>query len=196
MNIYRYIDAYNNIISYINSRYDLYDKASQNYCVTETEKCKKVLINCSTNLKCDYEISNNLSDLIDEVSDPIPNTSTESYFEGFDLFNEDSGNKTEVATSNQADIATNNGNNSNSSPASELESKPETEQDNQITMATIPDTIALCKSILPADFSVNAIELESFINKIQLSDTVVEDARKGTLASFVKTKLVGSALQA
>lgn len=62
-------------------------------------------------------------------------------------------------------------------------------------MANPTETIAMCKSILNSDYKGDPLELKSFINKIQMLNTLITNVNKPTLFAFVKTKLASKAFE-
>lgn len=171
--------AYNVFTTYCINKFNATtDENNKDILRKNAEYAVSKLKECLLKLNCEHSDTISAFDLIDEDQIGTPSVSRASSSETEP--STDSGN-----VDNQTDEE------SDENPLIQVSTLFEQNP----TMANL-ELLNLCKSILNTDYKGEPLELESFVNKVSMLDSLTEAAQKNLLFSFVKSKLASKALEA
>lgn len=156
------VKAYNELTVYCARNFLTYEANRQNILKATYKQIRSKLILCLNKLGCSVTIPNLIFYHIDinTVSGPIVHGQTNEFIPNIDEFDCEVNLNSEL-----------------SEPEENFEGFPELLSEEQIPkMATIEDALKLSRSILTNDYTGNALELESFINKLNLLSQVAPQA--------------------
>lgn len=142
---------------------------------------------CLRNLNCNHPLRFKQFELIDESTIQFFKNFDEENVLGEEYFSSDNSNSESVDNTVTSNPDANN-----------LESCSSEPENKTIKMAYDPTAFFnTCKSVLNTDFKGDPLELDAFVNKVQMLTTLAVLPNDVTLLySFVKTKLSGKALEA
>lgn len=166
------IEKYNKIVHYFRHNLDNYTEETKIIAIREDEYCRDKLQLCFLKLNCIYEFAEEQFEIVDEtkVTDPIH------------------------------DIVTNNSADTNLTPSTSGTATPELEEDlgllDEMAISNL-EFLRLCGETIPNAFSGEPLQLQAFINSIELLLNIAKTQTDlpDLLISFIKTRLSGKALE-
>lgn len=171
------INAYNRLNRYCHQRYPSASEEGKQTLLLNSDYAKEKFKECLVKLNCKYTLSDEPFQVVNETDVPLP------------TIEESTESNQETNSSGKSTPSLQDSENSLSSSISG-EKQP-------VTMAQDrAEVLTLCKNVLQTDYKGEPLELESFINKINMLKDLVETVNVPTLFAYVKIKLSGKALEA
>lgn len=161
--------AYNKLNKYCLDKYNTFTEESNRKTLVETHlDAKKRFILCLEKLDCTYILTEDLFATVEDVNISDINQSGKLTI----LNDKEPANNETILTSNST-------------------------QTPNVNMAEeMRNFLLLAKTIVNTDYKGEPLELEAFINKIKMLDAYATAGQKEIMLAFIKTKLVGKALEA
>lgn len=183
-------ENYNNLVEYIENVYTVFGEKEKQVLNEQFTYVRGKLAESYLKLQCNYVISDKFCAKIqiEQESELDESLNYESFI--LEIKEESEVLKVDLKTDEKLVSVQDSNSNSN------LHLIPENSINNKMVDLTKLELLKLCAGTINQNYEGDPLKLESFINAIKLLETMATTTElQSTLVSFIKTKLVGKALE-